>query len=105
MAASAAFDAVLTPTLATLPPSIGWFTDADPAADFERQKRFTPFTAAINATGQPAISLPLYQSAEGLPIGMMFVGRRADEATLVSLAVQLESAAPWRDRHAPPWAA
>jgi amidase len=105
MAASAAFDAVLTPTLATLPPSIGWFTDADPAADFERQKRFTPFTAAINATGQPAISLPLYQSAEGLPIGMMFVGRRADEATLVSLAAQLESAAPWRDRHAPPWAA
>jgi amidase len=105
MAASAAFDAVLTPTLATLPPSIGWFTDADPAVDFERQKRFTPFTAAVNTTGQPAISLPLYQSAEGLPIGMMFVGRRADEATLLSLAAQLESAAPWRDRHAPPWAA
>jgi amidase len=105
MAASAAFDAVLTPTLATLPPSIGWFTDADPAVDFERQKRFTPFTAAVNTTGQPAISLPLYQSAEGLPIGMMFVGRRADEATLLSLAAQLESAAPWRDRHAPTWAA
>jgi amidase len=105
MAASAEFDAVLTPTLATLPPPIGWFTHADPAADFERQKRFTPFTAAVNTTGQPAISLPLYQSVEGLPIGMMLVGRRADEAKLLSLAAQLEAAAPWRDRHAPSWAA
>ena len=105
IAASTEFDAVLTPTLATLPPPIGWFTDADPAADFERQKRFTPFTAAVNTTGQPAISLPLYQSVEGLPIGMMLVGRRADEATLLSLAAQLEAAVPWRDRHAPSWAA
>jgi amidase len=105
MAASAAFDAVLSPTLATLPPPIGWFTDSDPAVDFERQKQFTPFTAAVNSTGQPAISLPLYQSVEGLPIGMMLVGRRADEATLLSIAAQLEAAAPWRDRHAPTWAA
>ena len=105
MAAIADCDAVLTPTLATLPPPVGWFTDGDPAADFERQKRFTPFTAAVNITGQPAISLPLYQSVEGLPIGMMLVGRRADETTLLSLAGQLEAAAPWRDRHAPTWAA
>ena len=105
MTASAEFDAVLSPTLATLPPPIGWFTDADPATDFARQKLFTPFTAAINATGQPAISVPLYQSVEGLPIGMMLVGRRADETTLLSLAAQLEAAAPWRDRLAPTWAA
>jgi amidase len=105
MAASAEFDAVLSPTLATLPPPIGWFTAADPATDFERQKLFTPFTAAMNATGQPAISVPLYQSVEGLPIGMMLVGRRADETTLLSLAAQLETAAPWRDRLAPTWAA
>lgn len=105
MAASAEFDAVLSPTLATLPPPIGWFTEVDPATDFERQKRFTPYTAAVNSTGQPAISLPLYQSVEGLPIGMMLVGRRADEATLLSLAAQLEAVAPWRDRHPPAWAA
>ena len=71
-------DAVLTPTLAMLPRPVGWFdADGDPAADFERQKRFTPFTAIYNTTGQPAISLPLFESADGLPIGMMLVGRPA----------------------------
>lgn len=106
MAATADLDVVLTPTLATLPPPIGSFdADGDPAADFERQKRFTPFTAAVNATGQPAISLPLYESRDGLPIGIMLVGRRAGEATLLSLGAQLEAAAPWQDRHPSTWAA
>jgi amidase len=105
MAASAAFDAVLILTLAILPPPIGWFTEGDPAADFERQKRFTLFTAAVNTTGQSAISLSLHQNVEGLPIGMMLVGRRAGEATLLSLAAQLEAVAPWQDRRAPTWAA
>jgi amidase len=99
-------DAVLTPTLAMLPRPVGWFdSDGDPAADFERQKRFTPFTAVVNATGQPAISLPMYQSREGLPIGIMLVGRPADEATLLRLGAQLEAAAPWHDRRPPIWAA
>jgi amidase len=106
IATTAHLDAVLTPTLAMLPRPVGWFDhDGDPAADFERQKRFTPFTAAVNATGQPAISLPLYQSREGLPIGIMLIGRPADEATLLTLAAQLEAAAPWHDRHPPIWAA
>lgn len=96
-------DVVLTPTLAMLPRPIGWFVgdDGDPAADFERQKRFTPYTAMYNATGQPAISLPLHESTEGLPIGMMLVGRRAGEPVLFALAAQLEQAAPWAARRAP----
>ena len=104
IAASAHLDAVLTPTLAQLPRPIGWFTEGgDPAEDFERQKRFTPFTAIYNTTGQPAVSLPLHQSEEGLPIGMMLVGRRAGDAPLLALAAQVEAAAPWRDRHPEIW--
>jgi amidase len=57
----------------------------------------------VNATGQPAISLPLYQSREGMPIGMMLIGRPADEATLLTLAAQLEAAAPWRERRPAIW--
>ena len=105
IAATAHLDAVLTPTVAMLPRPIGWFIgdDDDPAADFERQKRFTPYTAMYNTTGQPAISLPLYQSAEGLPIGMMLVGRPRDEAPLLSLAAQLERTLPWADRRPAIW--
>lgn len=106
LAAGAHLDAVLTPTLAMLPRPVGWFTaGADPATDFERQKQFTPYTAMYNMTGQPAISLPLYMSDEGLPIGMMLVGRPAGEAALLSLAAQLEAALPWADRHPEMWAA
>lgn len=60
----------------------------------------TPFTALYNTTG-PAISLPLATSPEGLPIGMQFAARFADEATLLRLAGQLEQAQPWRDRRPP----
>ncbi|HEV7205104.1 MAG TPA: amidase [Jatrophihabitans sp.] len=105
IAASAHLNAVLTPTVALLPRPIGWFQepDGDPAEDFERQKRFTPYTAIYNTTGQPAISLPLYQSREGLPIGVMLVGRPGGEAALLTLAAQLEAACPWRDRVPPIW--
>jgi amidase len=101
---TAHLDAVLTPTLAQLPKPIGWFAEVDDAAeDFERQKQFTPFTSIYNLTGQPAISLPLYESRDGLPIGLMLVGRPAGEAALLSLAAQVESAAPWSHRHPPVW--
>ena len=108
MAATAHLDAVLTPTLAMTARPIGWFQQPDPddpAADFERQKRFTPFTAMYNTTGQPAISLPLGTSSDGLPIGVMLVGRFGDEAALLSLAAAVEAVAPWRDRHPPIWTA
>ena len=103
--ATAAYDAVLTPTLAQLPAPVGWFQQAgDPRAEFDRMVGWTPFTAVYNTTGQPAISLPLHHTAAGLPVGVMLVGRPADEATLLRLAAQLEAAAPWRDRHPPLWA-
>lgn len=103
--ATAAYDVLLLPTLAQPPAPIGWFTGAgDPAEEFERMKRWTPFTALFNVTGQPAISLPLHMSPDGLPIGVMLVGRAADEVTLLSLSAQLEAARPWADRHPALWA-
>lgn len=59
---------------------------------------FIPYTPLFNVTGQPAMSVPLYWNAAGLPIGMQFVGRFGDEATLFRLAGQLERAEPWFDR-------
>jgi amidase len=104
IAAVAAYDAVLTPTLALPPRAVGELrNDADPAADFAAQKRFTPFTAPYNISGQPAMSLPLHWTPAGIPIGIHLVGRPGGEATLVTLAAQLEAARPWRDRRPEIW--
>lgn len=97
-------DVLVTPTLALPPVPIGWTfedTDGDPRAAFLRQFFFTPFTAVFNVTGQPAMSLPLHRSADGLPIGVHFVGRPFADATLVRLAAQLEQARPWIDYRPP----
>jgi amidase len=103
MAALNAYDAVLTPTLALPPRPVGWFDEVEPAENFERQKRFTPFTAPYNVSGQPAVSVPLHWTDEGLPIGVMLAGRMGDEGTLISLSAQLEQARPWKDRHPRIW--
>jgi len=101
---TAEFDAVLTPTLAAPPAFIGQLrNDQDPAADFEAQKAFTPFTSPYNVTGQPAITLPLYWTEQGLPIGIQLVGRIAEEGPLLALAAQLESARPWIQRKPACW--
>ncbi|HYT10253.1 MAG TPA: amidase [Mycobacteriales bacterium] len=101
---AAGYDAVLSPTLASPPVPVGFFTSGtDPAEDFARQERFTPFTAVYNVTGQPAVSLPLHWSPEGLPIGVMLAGRPAGEAPLIALSAQLEDARPWVDRRPPGW--
>jgi amidase len=97
------YDVILHPTLALPPVEIGYFEDADPAENFERQKRFTPFTSIYNVTGQPAVSVPLHWTEAGLPIGVMLVGRMNEEATLISLSARLEEARPWFDRHPPIW--
>lgn len=104
LVAMSGYDAVLTPTLADLPQPVGGIrNDADPAADFEAQKAFSPYCAPFNITGQPAISLPLCWTADGLPVGVQLVGRPASEALLLSLAAQLEAAAPWHDRRPEIW--
>jgi amidase len=96
---SSAYDAVLTPALAQPPAPIGAFRDDDhPEREFEAQLRFTPFTVQANVTGQPAVSLPLHWTDEGLPIGVQLIGRPAGEAALLALAAQLEQARPWRDQ-------
>ena len=69
-----AYDAVLTPTLALPPRPVGWFDEVDLAANFERQKRFAPFPAVYNVSGQPAVNVPLHWNADGLPIGVMLAG-------------------------------
>jgi amidase len=68
-----------------------------------RQAETYPTTPPFNFTGQPSLSLPLCVSAAGLPLGMMFSGRFADEATLYRLAGQLEKEMPWRGRKPPIW--
>ena len=62
---------------------------------------YSPFAPIANITGQPAISLPLHWSADGLPIGIHFMGRFGDETALLKLAAQLEKAQPWFDRQPP----
>jgi amidase len=62
---------------------------------------FVPYTAQFNMTGQPAVSLPLHWSADGLPVGVQLVGRYGREDVLVRVAAQLEAAAPWADRRPP----
>jgi amidase len=97
------FDVVLTPTLALPPAPVGWFDEVAPAENFERQKRFTPFAAVCNISGQPAVNLPLHWTDGGLPIGVMLAGPMGGEGLLISLSAQLETARPWKDRHPPLW--
>jgi amidase len=91
------YDAMLTPTVADPPPAIGHF---DPSADYQqiinRLIDWVAFTPLQNATGDPAISLPLAESAEGLPVGMMITAARGQERRLLELAYELEEARPWR---------
>ncbi|WP_245159057.1 amidase [Blastococcus sp. TF02A_35] len=104
--ATAGYDVLLAPVLTMTPRPVGWFTeDGEGGPDFERQKRYAAFTALFNVTGQPAVSVPLHWTEGGLPVGTMLVGRPADEATLISLSAQLESARPWAGRRPAVWAA
>ncbi len=102
LAALAAYDLVLTPTLAQPPLPVGALRDDDdPAGDFEAQKAFTPWTSAWNVTGMPAVSLPLHWTPDGLPVGVMLAARPGEEGLLLSAAAQIEAARPWADRVPP----
>ncbi|HEU5490714.1 MAG TPA: amidase [Gaiellaceae bacterium] len=92
-------DVVLTPTLALPPVPIGWQEAVrGPIEQLRRNTEFTPFTAVANLTGQPAMSLPLHWSDDGLPIGVQAIGPPAGDALLLQLAAQIEAARPWADR-------
>jgi amidase len=90
------YDVVLTPTVADETPRIGYL---DPTADYQqiidRLQDWVAFTPLQNVTGEPAISLPLAVSANGLPVGMMFCAPIGQEARLLELAYELEDARPW----------
>ncbi|HTT09479.1 MAG TPA: amidase [Burkholderiaceae bacterium] len=96
----ARYDVLLTPTMCQPPYPIGVLDMAneDDAAFLAAILASVGFTSLFNATGNPAISLPLGWSQAGLPIGVQFAARFGDEATLLRLASQLETAQPWADR-------
>ncbi len=94
------YDAILTPTLARRPVLIGEIHGCgpDPWGNYQRSGYFTPYTAIVNITGLPAISLPLHHSDDGLPIGVQLIGPPAREELVLALARQLEQARPWTQR-------
>jgi amidase len=97
------WDLLLTPTLAHPPPPLGHFAaePGNPFAGMLKAGAFVPFTPTFNATGQPAVSLPLHWSDEGLPIGVQLVAAYGREDLLLRVAAQLEAARPWADRWPP----
>ncbi|MDX6584176.1 MAG: amidase [Solirubrobacterales bacterium] len=94
------YDLLLTPTMAEPPVPLGTYDQhvGDPLDAFRRAVPAGAFTAIFNATGQPAISLPLHWSADGLPVGVQLVAAFGREDLLIDAAAQLEAAQPWHDR-------
>ena len=95
------FDVLVTPTMGVSPPPAGAImegTHASPEAPSELVVGTVAFTAFANTTGQPAISLPVHETEDGVPVGAQLVGSPFDEATLLRLAGALEQALPWADR-------
>jgi len=98
------FDLLLTPTSAILAPPAGEVLaaqHANPGQAVPQTVASVSFTAFGNVTGQPAVSLPLHWTDDGLPVGAMLTGAPFDEVTLIRVAAQLEEARPWAGRHAP----
>jgi amidase len=91
------FDLVLTPVLAKVPALLGELSD--PADGMARELETLRFTSQFNVSGQPAASLPLHWSADGVPIGVQLVADYGREDLLIRVASQLEQARPWAGRH------
>ncbi len=97
-----AYDVVLSPTMAAPPMKLGRLSLAQPYEQFiEPATAASAFTMIYNATGQPAMSVPLHWNEQGLPVGVMFAAPIGGEPVLFRLAAQLEAARPWRDRRPP----
>jgi amidase len=100
---SSQWDAVLTPALATRPLRVGELDTAarDALATFRASSKFTPYTPFVNVSGQPAISLPMFEGDDGLPVAVQLIGPPLGEGLLLSIAAQLESEQRWDQRVAP----
>jgi amidase len=98
-------DVLLTPTVAQPPLAIGALAPKEGEPAFQwllNAAQWVPFTPVWNVTGQPAVSLPLHQTPQGLPVGVQLVGPPAGEELLLSLSAQLEAARPWQERRPEP---
>ncbi len=101
-------DAVLTPALAMTPRPLGWYDPHDAERNFAQQVQYTPWTSMINVAGLPAITVPVGLVPDGfdepgLPMGVQLIGRPGGEATLLSLAAQLERRFGATKIHPPQW--
>jgi len=101
----ASYDAVLTPALALTPRPVGWYDAVDAERNFEQQCQYTPWTSFVNVSGLPAITLPVAQTDEGLPMGVQLIGRPGGEHTLLAIGAQLERRFAWQSRHPEAWRA
>jgi amidase len=101
------FDLLVTPSTATLPPPVGSIAGNAPDFSFARWGQlsyaFAPFSELFNVTGQPAASLPLFQSASGLPIGIQLIGQQDRDHVVLQVAADLERVTGWRHRQPPTW--
>ena len=97
----AAHDVILTPAVSGPPPRVGTWQGRGAAATWQGNAQRFPFSALWNHLGNPAASVPIGLSKKGMPLAVQIVGRPNDEATLFSLAAQLEAESPWADRRPP----
>jgi amidase len=99
------YDLIMTPATADLPPQHGAVRGDSAAFDFEawaaRAYGFAPFTEIFNVTGQPAASLPLFATRNGLPVGLQLAGRRNEDHRLLRISHALEQATGWSRRRPP----
>ena len=99
----AGVDAVVTPALALTPRPVGYYDQEDAERNFAQQCQYTPFTSFVNVCGLPAITLPVWQTDAGIPMGVQLIGRPGGEATLLAIGAQLERRIHWERRHPPQW--
>ncbi len=100
------FDVLVSPTLAEPPAAIGRFDHA--SEEYEAYRigpdgvfAYSPFCASFNASGQPAASVPLHWTEDGLPVGVHLAAAMGADETLMALCAQLEEASPWAHRRPP----
>ena len=94
-------DVVVMPVLTRRPPTVGEWDDLPAPVMLSGMVNFTAFLGFWNHTGQPAASVPSEVAGDGFPVGVQLVGRPGDEATLLSLAAQLEADSGWPERRPP----